>query len=377
MPIRRNLSLSAEPRTPAAPRTNALNSFTILPPAHLFILSEGGERALPASHSTTKAYYSGAVVNIRGLLSGYEEMLSRSASVVVPTRGRSVQLSRLLASFDELTYHPGEVIVAADYDDSDSARLLGAWETKPHAFEARTVKQEGGRGPAAARNLGASAARGEIVAFIDDDCIAQQNWLPNLVRNIDVENKIAGVGGRIVPIRTNLMSRYYGYYGILEPPTSMEYLVSANCCYAKKAMLEAGGFEEDIRKPGGEDVGLSLKLSRRDWHFRFADNAIVYHDFRDGVFDFMKTFRNYGEGCRRVTDRYRALQGSPHNVGARGGYGYGSLAPSELTPDSLIKDFVTTYSSVKGEFGIREGMSFATLRLFQRVSYYYGWVRGN
>ena len=298
-----------------------------------------------------------------------------SVSVVVPTHERPNKLTRLLASLDTLSDYPKEVVVVSDSNDETTGSLLKNWRENSHRFEARSYLQSGGTGPAVSRNTGASYANGDIIAFIDDDCVAEPNWLSNLVHGIHLENGVVGVGGRVIPLRPSLISKYYSRYRILEPPDSLEYLVSANCCYSKDAMLNVGGFDEDISKPGGEDVGLSLKLSNSGWRFGFVSDAVVRHDFREGILDFCKTFSNYGRGCRTVTNKYGISQSeATGSYAAFGGYGYGSLAPSRIGPDELLREAYSTYKSAMKEGGIQQALAFPALRVLQRLSYYHGWM---
>ena len=193
-----------------------------------------------------------------------------------------------------------------------------------------------------------------------------------------IHDKIIGVGGKVLPIRDDMISRYYSYYKILEPPSSLDYLVSANCCYFRDEVLDVGGFEEDIRKPGGEDVGLSFKLARKGWRFDKAEDAIIFHDYRSSVRDLGRTFWNYGQGCRRVTARY--LVESEADLGTksapRGGYGYGPLSPAKITPGILTRDTLAEFRSLQAERSGSEVVAFSTLRLVQRLAYYYGWKAG-
>lgn len=229
----------------------------------------------------------------------------KRVSVVVPTRDRPTQLARLLASFETLAgLYPIEVIIVDGSTSSESRIILDRWRGTRHAFEARVVRQSEAAGPAQARNLGIQKARGDIIALTDDDCQVHPRWIEALSRSIYSDAKTIGVGGRVLPLRSDLLSRYYSFHRILEPPRSLLYLVSANCAYDRQAVLFAGGFDEEVRRPGGEDVGMSFKLSKAGWHFAFAEDAVVFHDFRNNLLDFAKTFRNYGYGCRQVTDKH-------------------------------------------------------------------------
>lgn len=108
----------------------------------------------------------------------------------------------------------------------------------------------------------------------------------------------------MLPIGNDIYSKYYTFHRILEPPQSKKYLVSANCIYWRDPVMKVGGFDEDISKPGGEDVGLSFKLYNLGYRFGFEEKAVVYHDYRASLKNFAKTFYNYGSGCRLVTEKY-------------------------------------------------------------------------
>ena len=103
-----------------------------------------------------------------------------TASVVVPTRDRLDQLVECLTALDVQTTASFEVIVVDDAsrDGAGVTRLIAGFP------KARLVRGDG-RGPAAARNLGASSAHSAIVCFTDDDCRPSPHWLEALVRELE------------------------------------------------------------------------------------------------------------------------------------------------------------------------------------------------
>lgn len=231
-------------------------------------------------------------------------------SVVVPTHNRSSSLARLLHSLQRLKMKEDfEVVVVDDCSTDDTSEIADRWCGQDWGFEASYLRLKSNGGPAIARNFGVRAALGEFVAFTDDDCVVHPEWLSNLKGKMESHSRIVGVGGRVLPQRTDVISQYSSFYRILEPPPNLAYLVTANCAYSRDAMIKVGGFETDISKPGGEDVGLSFRLISEGYRFAFAEDAIVYHDFRNNLLDFVRTFRNYGEGCRLVTERYFGNRG--------------------------------------------------------------------
>ena len=230
--------------------------------------------------------------------------MTPTVAIVVPTKNRRSRLERLLESIDRLRgLRPDEVIVIDGGSRDSSAEFLQEWSVRPHSFEPVVVSQTNGTGPGHARNLGLAATSADIVAFSDDDCIVDPDWLRLLVGPIDVSRRIVGTGGRVLPIGVDVISRYYAFYRILEPPPSMLYLVTANCAYSRQEAVEVGGFDSTIPTPGGEDVALSIRLRRAGWTFEYVSDALVRHEFRPDVMDFIRTFRDYGRGCRQATDR--------------------------------------------------------------------------
>ena len=153
--------------------------------------------------------------------------------------------------------------------------------------------------------------------------------------------------------------------------------MSANCAYLRDPLLDVGGFQEDITVPGGDDVGLSFRLARSGWKFGFAEDALVYHDFRSSVPNFITTFRNYGAGVHKAT------RTAPHPLNrsatedSGGGYGYGSLDPSMTDPRELMRGAGLVYREARRNYGMRTAFAFTGLRLLQQISYNYGWFLGS
>lgn len=117
-------------------------------------------------------------------------------SVVVCTRDRVADLERCLQSLRAQRYQDFEVIVVDDAPDDQPATDLA------RRFGARYLLQSS-PGVSAARNRGARAAHGQIVAFIDDDAVADPDWLLVLADAFQ-DASITGVAGRILPLESAL-----------------------------------------------------------------------------------------------------------------------------------------------------------------------------
>ena len=201
-------------------------------------------------------------------------------SVVVPTYKRPELLARCLDAllaqdFEAKDY---EIIIADDASCADTRQqvTLIAEKTREqgHTVFYIPVSSPGAHGPAAARNVGWRAARGEIIAFTDDDCIPQKQWLKAGV--VAMVEGVAGAAGQlIVPLE-----------GV---PTDYEYnaarlgkndFVTANCFYRRDALLEVGGFDECFTAAWREDTDLVFTLLARGAKFTTAPDAMVIHPVR-------------------------------------------------------------------------------------------------
>lgn len=303
-------------------------------------------------------------------------------SVVVPVYNQARLLRRLLDSFERLENAEAvEIILVDDCSTDDTPDVVAQWTRKALPFPVEYVRLEKNGGPGRARNTGIERARAPVVAFTDSDCVVTPGWLVNLGRKLDGDARIGGVGGKVLPLADATMAaRYYVFNRSLEPPVSRQYLVTCNCCYLRQALLEAGAFTGDIRTPGGEDIAASILMWKRGWRFEYDAEAVIYHDFRDNLFNFYKTWRNYGYGCGLVAHRLLS-DGEMHPE--RGIYDvdeYWSVEPIRPTVTgvrSLLKDLRrSTGDCRKAHLNLYRTLENEVLRCFERLAYVRGWRRG-
>jgi mycofactocin glycosyltransferase len=218
-------------------------------------------------------------------------------SVIVPVKDRAEELRRCLESVRRLDYPAErvEVLVVDDGSTDDSAavaRSLGA-----------TVIASGGRGrgPAAARNRAASAASGELLAFLDSDCVASERWLVELVGAF-TDPSVAAVGGRVDGMRTSSsLDRYEAQMSSLclggkersaQLGSDTFYLPSCNLLVRRSAFVDVGGFREELHV--AEDVDLSWRLRDRGNTIAYVPRGRVLHEHRNRLGPFLRRRFEYG-----------------------------------------------------------------------------------
>jgi hypothetical protein len=198
-------------------------------------------------------------------------------SVVVSTWNRPARLARLLASLRDqrLAADAFEVVVVEDGSGPETEAVIAAEASRP-GLTIRTVRHEQPRGPGAGRNSGWRAAHAPLVAFTDDDCVAEREWLSAGVAASE-EAPGAIVQGRTQPDPTEL-----GRDGVLSRTIRVERLgpqyETCNIFYPRALLESLGGFEEHFGlAPGGEDTDLAWRAIEGGTEAVFAPDAIVFH----------------------------------------------------------------------------------------------------
>jgi GT2 family glycosyltransferase len=196
-------------------------------------------------------------------------MAAPQVSVVIPTRDRETRLSFALESLADQTLDADryEVIVVRSSDSS------GPHAAAPEGLEVRFLTHLGPPGPAAQRNSGWRAAKAPIVAFTDDDCRADPNWLERLLAAVDDERVF--VQGRTEP-DPDERHLLIGLARTLHVDRPNDWFATCNIAYSVALLEELGGFDETFRF-SAEDADLGLRAREAGARRVFEHRALVLH----------------------------------------------------------------------------------------------------
>ena len=231
-------------------------------------------------------------------------------AVVVATRDRAERLRALLASLEGQDV---ELFVVDDGSEDETPELL-------RRAGVRHRRLEPSRGPAAARNAGWRETGAPLVAFVDDDCVAQPGWAEALVAAAGGGGapgaaaagggapRAGAAGSAFVVGRTVPDPRELDRLGAFSRTQSVEaagpYFQTCNIAYPRELLERLGGFDEEFSH-FGEDTDLGLRAIAAGAEPRFAAAAEVHHAVHDvGPAGLVR-------GSQRWADAVRLLERHP------------------------------------------------------------------
>jgi GT2 family glycosyltransferase len=215
-------------------------------------------------------------------------MTSQRVAVVICTYSerRWRDLRSALSSVMSQTRPADEVVVVVDHNPDLLTRVRGS------ASDVRVVENRGRSGLAGARNSGVTATSSDVVVFLDDDAVAEHDWLAHLMRPYG-DASVLGVGGAIRPLWAGARPRWFPaefdwvigctYVGLPVTAGPVRNLIGANMSFRRTVFERAGGFAEGIgrvgtRPMGCEETELCLRASAAmDGTFAYEPAAVVHH----------------------------------------------------------------------------------------------------
>ena len=247
-------------------------------------------------------------------------------SVVVCTYNGAATIGDTCAGIRELHYPDFEAIFVDDGSTDTTADII-----RSHGF---SVIQTENRGLSNARNTGAEAATGEIVAYLDDDARPDPDWLTYLAEGFRAG--YVAVGGPNVPpagdgmIAAAVAQSPGGPIHVLLSDTVAEHLPGCNMAIRRDALEAVGGFDPQFRA-AGDDVDVCWRLQDNGGTLGFHHSAVVWHHRRNSVRAFWRQQKGYGKAEALLEAKWPQKYNHAGHVSWRGRL-YGPGDPPELLP---------------------------------------------
>ncbi|MDP2755948.1 MAG: mycofactocin biosynthesis glycosyltransferase MftF, partial [Nitrospirota bacterium] len=190
--------------------------------------------------------------------------------------------------------HKIELIVIDDGSKDGTGNLVSM-------FPCKLLSHQKSRGQSYCRNLGARKANGEILAFLDSDCVAGTTWLKEIVTYFQWDS-VGAVGGYVDSyFTTSPLDRYEETYSPLNmgkrflcdtDEGSTFYVPTCNLLVQREAFLRTGGFQEQMDL--GEDVDFCWRMRAKGYDTLYVPVGAVKHKHRNELGKMLKRRRDYG-----------------------------------------------------------------------------------
>jgi glycosyltransferase involved in cell wall biosynthesis len=223
-------------------------------------------------------------------------------SVVVPAYNEDAGLRECLNALLCLDFprEMYEIIVVNNGSTDSTAAIIDS-------FPVRRVDEDL-RGAAHARNAGTRAARGEIIAFTDADCIADEKWLKELLRGIEHED-IGCFAGEFLPRPfKGIVDEYVHNKMLIHQETLLLYdppVVAAGNAAYRRSVFDAIGFF-DTSFDSGEDGDLSWRMQKQaGFRIQYNGAALVSHPHPSRMGEFLRRSYSVGKGVARFRMKHR------------------------------------------------------------------------
>lgn len=221
-----------------------------------------------------------------------ETLVSVSVVVSAYTTGRLNDVLDCISSLKRQTFPAAEIILVLDPRE----KLVDFY--KPRVPSDVKIIMSDDVGLSHARNAGIKKARGEIVAFIDDDAIADEEWLENLVRNYE-DPHVLGVGGFIKPVWERKRPRWFpeelywilgcSYKGLPKKKAYVRNPIGCNMSFRKDAFEKVGYFSTGIGRLGkkliaNEETEFCIRVWKQVSNSKivYDPSVVVYHTVHKG-----------------------------------------------------------------------------------------------
>lgn len=222
-------------------------------------------------------------------------------SIIIPTYNRPQPLTNCLQSLANLDYPDNrfEVIVV-----DDGSKISLDTVVKPFQNQLNlTLISQSNTGPATARNTGANLAKGQYLAFTDDDCSLDPNWLSALENTFSkIPNALLG-GKTINALPDNpystasqlLIDYIYDYYNLNS--SQAEFFASNNFAVSRELFNQVGQFDLNFPLAAAEDREFCDRWLFSGYSLYYVPQAIIYHSHDLNLPKFWRQHFNYGCGA--------------------------------------------------------------------------------
>jgi glycosyltransferase involved in cell wall biosynthesis len=232
-------------------------------------------------------------------------------AVAIPTLNRPKALERCLYAILAGTVLPAEIIIVNQGSHDVAHPVISRFASQGTPIICCLQPR---KGLSAARNLAARKASHPVIAFTDDDCVPDRNWLARIEETMRTYPAVDGVTGRILPLEAETVDGFE--ISVRTDDHRMEFHGKAlpwqvgsggNFAVKREWLLRVGGYDERLGtgSPGkaAEDTDLFYLLLRTGAVIRYEPEVVIYHE-RQSRERLLRSFSNYSFGIGAFVAKY-------------------------------------------------------------------------
>ena len=216
-------------------------------------------------------------------------------SVIIASYNSKRTINDCLRSLENQTTDKDFEIIVIDSSTDDTAKFVKERFPQVNVHQSQERKY-----PESARNIGISVAKGEIIAFIDADCIADKNWIHELLKAHQSPQPV--IGGAIANGNPGYVgwAAYFCELTQWMPGVQTKWLVdlvTGNTSYKREVFEKYGRFMEG---PYSADTAFHWRLCQNGIRLHFVPSILVYHRYIDNFIKFLSHEYFHGQSFARV-----------------------------------------------------------------------------
>jgi glycosyltransferase involved in cell wall biosynthesis len=220
-------------------------------------------------------------------------------SVAMPVRNEATNVGELVRRLLDQTRPPDEIVITDGGSTDETAEIVSEFITK--GAPVRLIRA-GEALPGRGRNLAASAASNDWVAFIDAGIEPAKDWLEVLASTVENDSTVDVVYGAWEPIIDSFFAECAAI-SYVPPPTSRDGVITrprfiASSLMKRSVWRSVGGFPEDLRS--GEDLLFMNRIEEAGFNFVFEPRAVVRWHLRPTLTTTFKRFVLYARNNIRA-----------------------------------------------------------------------------
>ncbi len=238
------------------------------------------------------------------------ESVKPFVSVVIPCYNGLRTVGECLTSIAEQTYPKDRYeVILADNGSTDGTceyvRAAFPWVKLIHSTE---------KGSGYARNAGIREAQGELILSTDSDCVADRDWMMQLVSLFaEAAPDVAAIGGKILPYSTKTAVERYqlawvGQPDIKKVESGVRYTATPNAAFRTSIVRQVGAFDGTL---GFDDTDLGMRLLQAGYQIQYTDLALVRHRNPASLGELYRHRVKYGMFNFALARKYPHILGDP------------------------------------------------------------------